>query len=75
MTIKHSKYAETNIVNPLYFIFNEVNGYFEEINKSKYLTLVLLLMKAKEKLKNMKNSGLKSEILWLKNQMNIMKDI
>ena len=29
-----------NIVNPLYFIINKVNGYFKEINKSKYLTLV-----------------------------------
>ena len=26
--------------NPLYLIINKVNGYFEEINKSKYLTLV-----------------------------------
>ena len=28
-------------VNFLYFIFRNINGYFEEINKSKYLTLVL----------------------------------
>ena len=27
-------------VNPLYFIINKVNGYFKEINKNKYLTLV-----------------------------------
>ena len=27
-------------MNPLYLIFNKVNGYFEEINKNKYLTLV-----------------------------------
>ena len=27
-------------VNPLYLIFNKVNGYFEEINGNKYLTLV-----------------------------------
>ena len=27
-------------LNPLYFIFNKVNGYFEEINENKYLTLV-----------------------------------
>ena len=27
-------------VNPLYLIFNKMNGYFEEINGNKYLTLV-----------------------------------
>ena len=27
-------------VNPLYLNFSEVNGYFEEINGNKYLTLV-----------------------------------
>ena len=27
-------------VNPFYFIFGKVNGYFEEINRNKYLTLV-----------------------------------
>ena len=27
-------------VNPLYFIFTNVNGYLEEINGNKYLTLV-----------------------------------
>ena len=31
---------EINVVNPLYLIFSKVNGYFEEVNKSKYLTLV-----------------------------------
>ena len=29
-----------NSVSPLYLIFNKVNGYFEQINGSKYLTLV-----------------------------------
>ena len=38
--IKDSKYVKTNSVNPLYLIFSKVNEYFEEINKSKYLTLV-----------------------------------
>ena len=33
VTIKDSKY-------PLYFMINKVNGYFEEINGNKYLTLV-----------------------------------
>ena len=40
MTIKDLKYIKVNSVNPLYLIFSEVNGYFEEINKSKYLMLV-----------------------------------
>ena len=39
-TIKDSKYVKINSVNSLYFIFSKVNGYFEEINKSKYLTLL-----------------------------------
>ena len=41
VTIKNSKYVKINSVNPLYLIFNKVDGYFEEINGSKYLTLVL----------------------------------
>ena len=40
VTIKDSKYVKINSVNPLYLIFSKVNGYFEEINKNKYLTLV-----------------------------------
>ena len=32
MTIKDSKYVNNYSVNPLYLIFNKVNGYFEEIN-------------------------------------------
>ena len=35
-------------VNPLYLIFDNVNGYFEEISGNKYLTL-FLLMKEKKK--------------------------
>ena len=57
MTIKNSKYIKTDSVNPSYLIINRVNGCFEEINKSKYLTLVPT-NKSKEKLKNMKNCGL-----------------
>ena len=40
MTIKNSKYVRINSVNSLYLVFNKVNGYFEEINENKYLTLV-----------------------------------
>ena len=60
VTIKHSKYVKMYSVNPFYIIFRNVNGYFEEINNSMNLTVVAT--KAKKKLKNMKNCGLKSEL-------------
>ena len=55
-TIKDLKYVKIYSVYPLYLIFNKFNGYFEGINKNKYLTLV------PKNLKNMKKCGLKSEI-------------
>ena len=59
MTIKDSKYVKIYGVNLLYLlIFRNVNGYFEEINKSKYLTLVPT-NETKEKIK-------KYEELWSK---------
>ena len=33
-------YTATNSVRPLYFIIDKVNGYIEENNGNKYLTLV-----------------------------------
>ena len=57
-TINDLKYAKLFSVNPLYLIFNKVNGYFEEINGNKYLTLVPT-NESKEKTKNMKNSRVK----------------
>ena len=36
----HSEHVKTNSVNPLYFMFNKMNGYFKEINENRYLTLV-----------------------------------
>ena len=48
MTIK--KDLEIYSVNPLYLILDKVNGYFEEINRNKYLTLVPT-NKSKEKRK------------------------
>ena len=45
-------------VNPLYLMFNKINGYFEEINGAKYLTLVRT-NESKEKIK-------KYEELWIK---------
>ena len=58
MTIKDSKYVKTNSVNPLHLVFNRINGYFEEINGNKYLTLVPT-NEGKEKIK-------KCEELWIK---------
>ena len=53
MTIKFSKYVKINRVNPSYLIINKLNRYFEEIDKSKYLTLVPT-NKSKEKIKKYK---------------------
>ena len=36
---KVQNFLKINSVNPLYLIINKVNGYFEEINKNKYLTV------------------------------------
>ena len=47
-------------VNPLYLIFGDVNGYFEEINGNKYPTLVPT-NENKGKIKSMKKYGVKSE--------------
>ena len=41
---------KTYNVNPLYLIFTKVNGYFEEVNGNKYLTLVPT-NESKEKIK------------------------
>ena len=56
--IKDLRCVKINSVNPLYLIFHKVNGHFEEINKSKYLTLVPT-NKSKEKI-------IKYEGLWIK---------
>ena len=61
MTIKNSKYVKIYSVNPLLVLLRKVNGYFGEINKSKYLTLVPT-NEAKKKLKNMEKCGVKSDI-------------
>ena len=38
--IRNLKYVKINSINPSYFIFSKLNGYFEEINGNKYLTLI-----------------------------------
>ena len=40
VTNKDLKYVKIYSVDSLYLIFSNVNGYFEKINKSKYLMLV-----------------------------------
>ena len=50
MTIKDLKSVKINSGSPLYLIYSKVNGYFEEINKSKHLTLVPT-NESKEKIK------------------------
>ena len=55
------EYVKIHSVIPSYLIVTNLNGYFEEINKNKYLTLVPD-NKNKEKIKNMKNCVVKSEI-------------
>ena len=64
MAIKDSKYIKIDSVNPLYLIIKKVNGYFEEINRSKYLTLVPAneIKEKRKKRKNMENYGVKSDI-------------
>ena len=52
-----SKYVKIDSVNPLYLIFSEVNGYFEEINGNKYFSLVST--NESKETKNMKNCEVK----------------
>ena len=40
MRIKSLRYAKINIVKSLYLLINKINGYIEESNENKYLTLV-----------------------------------
>ena len=54
-------YATVNNVNPLYLIINKINGYIEESNGNKYLTLVSTY-ESKDTWKSMKNYETKLEI-------------
>ena len=60
LTIKGFKYLKINSANLLILTFSKVNGYFEEINKSKYLMLVPTYESKKKG--HLKNCGVKSEI-------------
>ena len=41
VTVKNLSWLEINSGNPLYLIIGKINGYIEESNKNKFLTLVL----------------------------------
>ena len=56
--VKDSKYVKINSVNSLYLIFNKVNGYFEETNGNKHIT-IFPTNESKEKIKTYKE-------LWIK---------
>ena len=62
MTFKDLKCIKINSVNPLYLIFNELSGYFKEINGKKYLTLVPT-SENKEKIKEYEELWNKTEDL------------
>ena len=38
--MKNLRYIKIKSINPLYLIINKLNGYIEESNQNKYLTLV-----------------------------------
>ena len=61
MTIK--EYVKIYKTSPSYLIFRYVNGYFEEINGNKYLTLVPNNESQGKTKKNMKNCEVKSREL------------
>ena len=46
--IKRDEKSHENILIDIYLIFSKVNGYFEGINKIKYLALVIIV-RAKKK--------------------------
>ena len=59
---KDSEYAKIYSVNPLYLIFRYVNGYFEEINRNEYSTLVPT-NESKEQIKKHEELGIKIRYL------------
>ena len=61
VTVKKLSYAKINIVNPLYLIIYKINGYIDESNGNKYLTLVPT-DESKKYCKNMKNCEGNKEI-------------
>lgn len=60
--IYYISHAIANSLKYLYLIINEINGYFEESDRRKYLKLVPS-DERKDTLKRMKNHGTKPKIL------------
>ena len=61
------KYVKINSVNPLYLIFNKVNGYFEETSGNNYLTLVPT-NQTKEKIEKYKEQWIRiRDLIWVNN--------
>ena len=75
MTIKDLKFLKINSANTLHLIFNEVNGYFEEIKGNKYSMLVRT-NESKGKSKKFDKQWSKiRDLIRSKTQMNILKNI
>ena len=58
----------SNRVNSLYLNFSKVNGYFEEIDENKYLTIILS-NESKEIIKQYEKKKLKTQMIMMKNQI------
>ena len=58
-----------NNVKPLHQIINNANGFAEESNKNKYLTLII--SDSKTMLKTMRKYRAKSKILFLKRKLEL----
>ena len=61
VTIKDSNYVKINNITPLCLAFNKLNGYFEETNGNRYLTL-FPTNGSNNRIKSMKNCRSKPEI-------------
>ena len=61
ITMQDYDYVKINSVNPLHLIIGEIDGFIEEKNENKYLTLVST-DKNKEVLINTQNFGIKLKI-------------
>ena len=61
LTVKDLSYAKINSINPLNLNIDRTNGYIEQCNGNKYLSLVPT-DESRDILKNVKNCGVKLEI-------------
>ena len=67
VTIKDSKYVKIYSVNPLYLIFDKVNGYFGEINGNKYFGKIRDLIRSITE-----NQMIMMKIIWKLNLFQMM---